>query len=96
MVFEIFRRIFGPIQDSQIQEWGIMENKELNILYDKTKYHYSYDKKINLGWTNVKESLLKAAIYSAVERQRRAGHPRIRWRNNVDNDKEIMCLTLGE
>ncbi|PNF43056.1 hypothetical protein B7P43_G04739, partial [Cryptotermes secundus] len=90
---KILRRIYGPIKENGI--WRIKYNKELYKLYREPEISVTIKLK-RLQWAGHlqridKERIPKKILYSTTGGRRRAGKPRTRWIDEVEEDaKKLM------
>ena len=89
-VFErrVLRRIFGGVCEDGV--WRRRYNFELNQLYNNTPI-VVFIKSRRLEWAGLvarmpQESTVKRVLSAAPTGIRRKGRPRLRWRDNVDQD----------
>jgi hypothetical protein len=92
-IFErkVYRRILGPVHDSEKENWRILTNKEIYAIVKKQEKITLY----RLCWfghvQRMEENRIpKRVVYMNLRTRRLRGRPRNRWQDEVREDGKIV------
>jgi hypothetical protein len=95
-IFErkVYRRILGPVYDSEKENWRILTNKEIYVVVKKPTITGTI-RLHRLCWLGhvqrMEENRIpKRVLYMNLERTRPRGRPRNRWQDEVREDGRMI------
>jgi len=97
LIFErkVFRRIYGPIYENG--EWKSRTNRELEEM-SKRENIVKWIKGQRISWLGhleirEEERMPKKIFTQELERTRRRGRPRKRWKEEVESDLQVLGVS---
>jgi hypothetical protein len=90
----VHRRILGPVNDNEEENWRILTKKEIYAMVKNP--HYNRDnnvKEITLVWActeNGKNRITKKVLGTNLEKKRLRGRPRNRLQDKVRENRKLV------